>query len=202
MSGSSPTLTHKNLLNARKLLFEVTALLDKKCIPYHLEGGTLLGIVRDRELLPWDHDVDLSSPKPYAEKILALRFQLLLKGYKVSVRKSKHDVGPFKKGDYSLIKIKPLIGYYIKWFIPNYQSFVVLDLFIKAQDATHTYWQAQEKVMRVENKYYKSFETIDYQGKPLKAPNHYKDFLTEKYGNWSIPVKEWNCGENELTIYK
>lgn len=202
MSGSSPTLTEKNLLSARKLLFTVTALLDKKGIPYHLEGGTLLGIVRDGELLPWDHDVDLSAPQQYAEKILALRLPLLLRGYKLSVRKSKTDIGPFRKGDYSVIKVKPLLGYYIKWFVRDYQAFVVLDLFLKAHDATHTYWQAQEKIMRVENRFYESFENVTYQGKPLKAPNQYRDFLTAKYGNWSIPVKEWNCGENELTIYK
>lgn len=202
MSGTGPTLTQKNLLSARKLLFTVTALLDKNGIPYHLEGGTLLGIVRDGELLPWDHDVDLSSPQRYAESILALRFALLLKGYRISVRKSKREAGPFRKGDYSVIKIKPLVGYFIKWFVPKYQSFVVLDLFLKASDATHTYWQAQEKVMRVENRFYESYETVTYREKALKVPNHYEDFLTAKYGNWRIPVKEWNCGENELTIYK
>jgi lipopolysaccharide cholinephosphotransferase len=195
------SLTSSNLSKARKVLFTVTSLLDTNNIPYHLEGGTLLGIVRDQELLPWDDDVDISVPFEYAQEILKLKWQLLLKGYRLSTRKSKKDVGPIKVGLYSLFKIKPIVGYYLRWFTPG-SELVVLDLFIKVKDQTHTYWQAKEKVMRVENKFYESFETVDYLGQTLKVPNQYRDYLTEKYGNWSIPVKEWNCGENELTIVK
>jgi lipopolysaccharide cholinephosphotransferase len=55
--------------------------------------------------------------------------------------------------------------------------------------------------MRVENRFYESSETVEYHGRALKAPNCFKDFLTEKYGDWSVPVKEWSCSEHELTIY-
>jgi lipopolysaccharide cholinephosphotransferase len=199
--ANKPSLTSANLTKARKILFTVTSLLDANSIPYHLEGGTLLGIVRDQDLLPWDDDVDISVPFEYAEEILKLKQQLLLKGYRMSTRKSKKDAGPIQAGQYSLFKIKPLVGYYLRWFTPG-SELVVLDLFVKVKNQTHTYWQAKEKVMRVENKFYESFETVDYLGQALKVPNHYREYLTEKYGNWSIPVKEWDCGENELTIVK
>jgi phosphorylcholine metabolism protein LicD len=55
-----PTLTEKNLLGARKILFDVVAFLKNEQIDHRLEEGTLLGQVRDKELLPWDHDMDLS----------------------------------------------------------------------------------------------------------------------------------------------
>lgn len=201
MAANKPVLTKKNLLNARKALLEITKLLDKKNIPYHLEGGTLLGLVRDKDLLAWDYDVDISVPFEYAEQIIKLKFQFLLKGYKLSVRKSLKDVGPIKKGQYSIFKLKPIFDYVLYWFKPNHnESFVVLDIFVKTADTTHTYWQAKEKVMRVENKYYESFDTVEFQGHALKTPNHNRDYLSEKYGNWQVPVKEWDCGENELTI--
>lgn len=199
--SNKPGLTKSNLSSARRVLFTVTSLLNDKNISYHLEGGTLLGIVRDQDLLPWDDDVDISIPFEHAHEILKLKFQLLKKGYRMSTRKSKKDVGPIKKGHYSLFKIKPLLGYYMNWFTPN-SKLVVLDIFVKTKDNTHTYWQAKEKVMRVENKFYASFETVDYLGYTLKVPKHYREYLTEKYGNWSIPVKEWDCGENELTILR
>lgn len=198
-----PSLTNKNFLHAKKALFVVTDLLDKHSIPYHLEGGTLLGIVRDGDLLPWDYDVDISIPFEHAYKIPKLKWAMLLKGFKISIRKSLIDAGPIKKGQYSIFKIKPLLAYVIYWFVPGYNSqFIVLDIFTKTKDETHTYWQAKEKVMRVENKYYQSFETVTYQNHSLKVPNLYKDYLTEKYGDWSVPVKEWDCGKNELTIVK
>jgi phosphorylcholine metabolism protein LicD len=91
----------------------------------------------------------------------------------------------------------------IYWFVPRYkEQLVVLDIFVKTQDDAFTYWQASGKVMRVENKYYQSFESVPYQQRALRAPNHYKDYLTQKYGDWSVPVKEWDCSENELTIVK
>jgi len=195
-----PYLMERNLSDARKILFSVTRLLDHNNIPYHLEGGTLLGIVRDKELLPWDHDVDISLPKEAASKLVKLRFQLILLGYKMSIRKSKVDAGPISKNSFSIFKIKPLIDYCIQWIMPKYES-MVMDVFVKTKDQTHTYWQAKDKVMRVENKFYNSFETVEYTGRVLKVPNLYRDYLTQKYGDWSVPIKEWDCAENELAIY-
>lgn len=202
MAENTLNLTKSNLLRARTLLLKTARLLDERNIPYHLEGGTLLGIVRDNDLLPWDHDVDISIPSGYASEFRNLRSVLLWRGYKMSVRRSNKNVGPVKKGDYSVFKIKPVWSYILSWFVPKHKSAMVLDVFVKTNDETFTYWQAMDKVMRVDKKYYQSFETIDYQGTTLKVPNHYRDFLTEKYGNWSIPVKAWNAGDQELTIMK
>jgi lipopolysaccharide cholinephosphotransferase len=203
MAKIKASLTKRNLESARKVLFTITALLSQHKIPYHLEGGTLLGIVRDNDLLPWDNDVDISVPSAFAGEILKLRFALLLKGYKISCRRSLIDVGPIRQGQYSAFKIKPILGYMAHWFLPSYeQHFIVMDIFMKTSDQQHTYWQAKDKVMRVGNKYYESFETVDYQEHSLRVPNHFKEYLTQKYGNWSVPVKDWDCGENELTIIK
>lgn len=202
MAKNTPNLTHTNLTRARNVLFSVTNLLDEKSIVYHLEGGTLLGIVRDKDLLPWDHDVDISIPARYASDFVKLKTALFFRGYRLSVRKSKIDIGPVKKGNYSVFKIKPLWSYMLSWFLPNYKNTIVLDVFTKTNDEQYTYWQAMDKVMRVDKKYYQSFETVSYLGNTLKVPNQYRDYLTEKYGDWSIPVKDWNCGEQELTRVK
>jgi lipopolysaccharide cholinephosphotransferase len=54
--------------------------------------------------------------------------------------------------------------------------------------------------MRVDKKFYNTYDTIDFEGYTYKIPSHYKEYLTLKYGDWSIPVKEWNCGIDERTI--
>ena len=37
--------------------------METASIPYWLEGGTLLGIIRENRLLPWDNDMDISMYK-------------------------------------------------------------------------------------------------------------------------------------------
>ncbi|HYF69782.1 MAG TPA: LicD family protein [Ohtaekwangia sp.] len=196
------SLTLQNLIRAKNTLFTVATLLNKNGIPYHLEGGTLLGLVRDKALLPWDHDVDISVPAHHTLQLLKLRYEFLKHGYKISPKKSPKTIGPIKKGEYYVIKVKPLLSYMINWFIPSYKkNYIVLDIFLKRRDDHYTYWEAKGKVMRVENKFYETYETVYYGDVPLKAPNHYREYLTQKYGDWSIPVKEWDCAKNELTIF-
>ncbi len=201
MGSKEPQLTKSNLIKARRILFDVVELLDKNGIEYHLEGGTLLGLVRDKDLLPWDHDVDISLPYKNLNSFLKLKRTLLFKGYKLSVRKSHEDFGPIKKGDCSIIKVKPLFHYLFDIIYPKAkENLIMLDVFIKTSDEKFTYWQAKGRVMRVDNKYYNSFELVDALERSFKAPSLYKDYLTEKYGDWSVPIKEWNCRDNEKTI--
>jgi phosphorylcholine metabolism protein LicD len=191
----------KNLINARRVLLTVIDFLNFHNVPYHLEGGTLLGIVRSQELLPWDYDVDISIPFEFKDKLIRLRWKLLWTGYKLSAQRSPSTIGPFAQGEHFVVKIKPLGSYFLHWFIPSHK-FIILDIFLKKTAGDHTYWQAKGKLMRVDSKYYSSHELVPYQGEQLRAPLQYKNYLTEKYGDWSVPVKEWNCSTDELTVVK
>lgn len=54
---------------AIELLKEVKIILDKHNIHYWLDDGTLLGAVREKKLVPWDHDIDLGMWFSDIEKI-------------------------------------------------------------------------------------------------------------------------------------
>lgn len=201
MTKNHPTLTDKNLIRARKIMFDVIDFLEKERINYHLEGGTLLGIVRDGDLLPWDHDIDLSIPLKDAELFVQNKIKLLFKGYRVTKGKIHKDIGGFKKGEYRIFKVKKFWPSIFKGVFPILNKhMIVADIFVKADDATHTYWQAMEKIMCVNKIYYSAFETVDYMDRQLRIPYKYKEYLTEKYGDWSTPVKNWNCGSDEKTV--
>lgn len=174
---------------------------DKYDIPYFLEGGTLLGVVRDKKLLPWDHDIDFSINLDSLDAIMKLKWHLLFKGYIFSIRRSKITKKPFKKGDITIIKLKPLTQYFLALFFKKYhEKMVIVDLFIKRDYEDYSYWQAMNSIMRAPNQHYKSHEVMKYDDKKVKLPYNFKDYLTSKYGDWSKPVKEWRCGDDEKTI--
>ena len=198
-----PTLTGNNLKKANDMLFNVASLLDENNIVYHLEGGTLLGIVRDNALLPWDHDIDISIPSAEVDKFLKLKKQLS-KSYKLKFRYFEEDNIFFKKHDLRIIKVKYYFSSFLKGILPMFfrKHDIVLDIFVKYSDEDSTYWEAAGKNMKVSSKYYESFETVDFNGYSYKVPNHYKEYLTQKYGDWNQVVKEWDCSKDEKTIVR
>ncbi len=196
-------LNTKNIIKARKMLFQITSFLDNHNIKYFLEGGTLLGIVRDGDLLPWDHDVDISISSNDAIKFNSIKWRLFLCGYRITSRKGYLFYGPIKPNDYRIFKMKPIGFSLFKIFYPPIANrMVIVDIFVKKDDHLHTYWQSMGKILRVDKYHYQSQDKIMFKGKLLTVPSNYKDYLTAKYGDWSIKVKKWLCKEDEKTIVK
>ena len=99
--------------------------------------------------------------------------------------------------------MKPLGFSFFKMFYPPFaEKMVIVDVFVKTDDSSHTYWQSMGKILRVDKSHYQSQEKIVFRGKALSAPANYKDYLTAKYGDWSIPVKEWSCKDDEKAIIR
>jgi phosphorylcholine metabolism protein LicD len=182
---------------ANDFLLEIVEFMDENKISYFLEGGTLLGIVRDARLLPWDHDLDISIMSSNEELTLnsiknsSLIFFLR---YRITIHNDKEGV--------RLIKIKRRWIHYLAQILPFIfkSRNIVLDVFIKREIDEWAYWSAAGKKMRVSSMHYKQFDTIKYRSKILKIPFDSDAYLTKKYGNWDIPNKNWHC-TMEKTIY-
>ena len=69
-------LTGKLEITARKMLKDVCRILDENNVPYTLEGGTLLGIIRENRLLPWDNDLDITITDDHLDKLISIRCML------------------------------------------------------------------------------------------------------------------------------
>lgn len=72
-----------------ELLFFTEDLLTRNGIFHWLDFGTLLGAVRDGDLIPWDWDVDLSILKADRERVVALQQQVADAGYVMDARQKR-----------------------------------------------------------------------------------------------------------------
>lgn len=178
---------------ATKLLLDVTSKLDREGIPYHLEGGTLLGIVRDNEILPWDDDLDISVPAEYESQLANALTYLFFKRWRIDKRRY-HPFGELHFKGSRVFKIRDRCRGLFS------MGHCYLDIFLKQTHNHKVYWQAKKKLMAVSADYYSGFEFVEFKGHKLKAPVNYKEYLTEKYGDWQIPVQNWDCSKDEKTI--
>ncbi len=181
---------------AKKMMKTITLILEKEGIPYILEAGTLLGIVRENRLLPWDDDVDITISKKYENKLLkALKNHKLWK-YKVRVKRYNRDLKYFKKDELRIIKIK-------HFSLPFFQSDVNVDIFLKRLIDDEYYWTVGIKrpvLKSVPRRFYEEFTKIEFNGKFYMVPKDYKGYLTEHYGDWQTPVKKWNFKLDDKSV--
>ncbi len=189
------TLEGKNLVQAENLLSEVTSIFESFNINYWLEGGTLLGLRREGRLLPWDNDLDISIHESEFNKLSLLQNTLKKKGYRVRTRVFEKDSDVFKKGDLRMIKIRT------KRFFGILKGNVCLDVFIKYTKNKKTYWEIANKVKNVPSKYYDTFKTLDFKGKPYAIPELTDEYLTYRYGDWQTPVKDWDTAKDDRALF-
>ena len=77
-------LTGRNYTIAKTLLLDVIDACNDAGVDYALEGGTLLGIVRDGDLIPWDKDVDLTMDSASVAQFKTQYPRLRARGWRIS----------------------------------------------------------------------------------------------------------------------
>jgi phosphorylcholine metabolism protein LicD len=179
------TLEGKNGDIALIMLKKVTNILDKKNIPYSLKAGTLLGVIRENRLLPWDNDMDICITEKYYKQLLESIPELKTLGYMLWTKEFETNNSPFKKGITRIIKLRNRRLYFIRGDIG-------LDIFIKFKKENNYYWQAGLKKYSVPAKYHDELILHDFDNKKYLIPKDYEGYLSFKYGNWKTPVKIWN----------
>jgi len=193
-------LEGENLVIALKMLKRVSKFLEKNKIPYLLEAGTLLGVVRENRLLPWDTDMDVTITDKNEKRLLSKLWKLnLFSRLRVSVRRYKQDAGPFKKGQVRIIKI-----HNYKWLV--FKGSMQLDIFVKREIEEEYYWtiDVRNPVLKsVPKTFYDNLGTIPFDGKEYSVPKDYEGYLECHYGpDWRTPVKKWVTRTGDQNVRK
>ncbi|MBU0994518.1 MAG: LicD family protein [Proteobacteria bacterium] len=192
MSGHH-TLEGANLKKALKLLDRVTGCLDKSQVSYWLEGGTLLGVVRENRLLPWDNDLDISVKENDYEKLIQCIPKIKKLGYRVKTKSFEKDDPPFNKDKIRIIKVRSRRFFF-------FRGKVCLDIFIKFRKDEIYYWRVKDTKKSVPAEFYNELVTWPFNHKTYFVPKDYDGYLTYRYGNWRIPVKEWDTFSDDKAL--
>ena len=195
MAGSA-RLEGRNAVIAAELLRCVAEILEGNGVEYWLEGGTLLGIVREQRLLPWDNDLDISVTSEQLPRLLACLRLIKRAGYRVRTRKQEHEDLPLRRGAVRLIKVHDRPGLFRR-------GEVLLDIFVKYKADEQYWWSVGRKrycKKSVPARFYESLDRVRFEGKDYLVPADTDGYLTSRYGDWKTPVREWDYAVDDLAI--
>jgi phosphorylcholine metabolism protein LicD len=185
--------TGRNLELARGLLLEITAALDAAGIVYMLDAGTLLGVVRDGDLIPWDSDIDISVPAEGLPSLLEVLDAGRFRHRWISRRYFKHGFDCWKQGDYRAIKIRNRRLFY-------FRGKLTADLYIKYRWNDAYYWSAMGMICKADARFFNSHGEVEYMGRRLKVPAFHEEYLAKIYGDWRTPDRNYNPKKDDGTI--
>ena len=148
-------------------------ILTKNNIPYMIIAGTLLGSVRHKDVIPWDHDVDVAIWKEDLPRYLELENEFRKRSLRYGYREEIHKIYSDKE---------PMYSY--------------MDVFVFEMIDGHLTYD-KEKWRKVWPKEYflpgEVFPLKRYQFGPLKllGPQKAVPYLERSYGNWKKGKKDF-----------
>jgi len=181
-------LEGKILKKTLKLTDRVVDFLDKNNVDYWLESGTLLGVIREGRLLPWDHDVDITIRMEDLPRILnqlkSFRFKY---GYRVEYVKNRSDAYPLKKDEIRLIKIQSRRLF----VLPGWAQ---LDMFVKIRHENKMYWSIRNRALKSAPAHYTdNLDIIDFNNRTYKVPKDSRGYLAYRFGDdWETPKRDYD----------
>lgn len=179
-------LQGKNLKVAEKMLEDVTRIFEKHGVKYWLDFGTLLGIEREGRILPWDDDMDISIFEEDRQKVHDIVLPEIDKlNYRTYSRYHHIHDEVLKNGDFRAFRVR---NYRWKFF----RGYVKIDIFVMYKKDDYHYWYELGNRHRLPSSLLEEFDTIEFNGKKYTKPKETDAYLTYHYGDWRIPISDYN----------
>jgi len=215
----------QNIDEKKKVYFfkKIKGILEKNGIEYWIEYGTLLGFLRDKKLIHWDHDIDLvaldfEKVKKIIPKFEEMKFKTklrwskskyntqLLQIYAPDIKKSSFHIDIY---EFILINGKPAR---LETFKSNFLAkFLDISLgFIRKYGfITNSINNIIEKLVDFfslkRTLIFPKTETelLDFYDTKVRVPKNAEEHVRFLYGeNWRIPNKNHRNIESGVTKYK
>lgn len=164
VARNSPKQCSFSQSKAEKALLDIKSVLDKKNIEFFLVSGTLLGCIREGRLLAHDKDADIGVWSNYTPEDILI--QLRTSGlFYIQASRSSH-----------VIRAKHVNG-------------TAIDIFFHYREE-HNYWHGGVKLKWSNTPF--NLISHPFLGESFNIPENYDLYLTENYGNWREPQKNFD----------
>jgi hypothetical protein len=190
----------------------ITGILDENGVKYWIDGGTLLGIIRDGELIEGDGDIDISVFPSEIKKLEKFEKVIKESGYSLRILKygdkifkvkyTPHD-NSLRKLDFSVFRtisngsvwcpqphlktsksiLAKLVIILLNYVWIKFMTVVSVDAFPWKYMNTQLTWLTPGIFIN---------QTIIHEKFNIPVPEGYKDYLRYRYGNWEKPADSWS----------
>jgi len=192
-----------------KMLTDLKKLLDKNDIEFFPTYGTLLGFVRDKQIIPWDADIDLGAWHKDYSKILALREDFNKLGYDMGdsgligeychlsiffKEEGAHafhaGIGFWAKDNDKAVSLRFHDNNMFYRTFGQFKNTKAYDLFAQSYRALVLYINKHEVLPY---SWFENMKTINVHDLDFKIPSEYEQYIIRMYGeNWKTPEKKWS----------
>jgi len=164
----TPPCCLRALRQTARYVFEV---MRSRNIRYWLEGGTLLGAVRNGDIIPWDYDVDIGIYQDDIERFEILRFC-----------RDKQEAYVDKEG-YVWEKAREGDFYRVQYSQTNHLHVDIFPFFSRNGTMTkNTWFETHRQDTEFPESFVQWLEQIKFIGVNASIPNNAKQFLELKFG--------------------
>ena len=201
-------------MDDKKEYHTFTEILHKHKIPYCMDSGVLLGLMREGKLLNHEKDIDLQMWSDNKEKIIEIVPELNALGWKVTIWRYKGLIYQFRIQRPSKIPIHiMLFRKYGEWaWCPAgratgnpfssvigkklYSAFIKIRRIIRNKLVITDVSQWPWKIRRDLGTWWVPAEFFEYttyhERYKVYIPEKWDKYLEYRYGNWRFPVEDWD----------
>lgn len=181
-----------NLEQSKTLLPPLLEALKKRGVRCFPVEGTLIGWMRHKNFIEWDHDIDIGVMAEEWDDRLVQDFRQVLDIMKMRAWKDDWKlkiVGKDKKGRMTIIRLKPKGQ-------EDGNPHIDFHIFYKEGDYRYYSW-FKDILARVPDSYFLPLTPINYQGYEMHCVAEPDKLLEWYYGDWRTPVPRAEYMESE-----
>jgi hypothetical protein len=180
LKSEQPFYCQNSLALGRRIIKGLNQLAGEQSIPLVVDFGTLLGLVRDKDIIAWDDDIDFAAPQQYAAQVETLVLAFVKANPDINWRIEKVT-------DRNKLTTSILLK-----FSSDSEDLLIFTTSISfrvAQQGKSIHlpsmgmWYSPEK-------HFITFDKLHWHGESIQVPADYQGYLAFQYGDWNKPKKD------------